>query len=94
MKIRYRRTGGVANIKMQMEFDSESLPPKNVATLEKLFRIKSTEEPAHPDDFVHELEILDDPKHKKMRFSDSRLTSEAVELFDYLTQRRKVAKEK
>jgi|GEM_PF-7120983 len=88
MKIRYRRTGGIANIKTQVDFDSEALPSEKLATLEKLLRLKSMGKSSHPDDFIHELEILDDPKHQKVRFADSRLPHDALALFDFLTQKR------
>lgn len=86
MKIRYRRTGGIANIKTQVEFDSESLPPKQVRTLEKLLKGKSLEKPLHPDDFIHELEVIDGEERTKLRFADSRLSPDALALFDYLAR--------
>ena len=87
MNIRYRRTGGIANIKTQMEFDSDSLPSKQLAVLKKLLKSKSLEKPLHPDDFIYELEVLDG-KTLKVRFADSRCNPDARALFDYLSQRR------
>ena len=84
MKIRYRRTGGIANIKTQIEFDSDSLPPEKVATLMSLLKGKSSDKSTHSDDFIHELEVIDDATHTKRHFAESQCSSDALELFDYL----------
>ena len=84
MKIRYRRTGGIANIKTQFEFESESLPPEKLTTLESLLKAKSSDKSKHSDDFIHELEVIDGASHQKLRFTDSQSSENALELFDYL----------
>ena len=84
MKVRYRRSGGIANIKTQFEFDSDSLPPEKLATLKTLLKGKSSKESTHSDDFIHELEVMDGATHTKRHFAESQGSSDALELFDYL----------
>ena len=84
MKIRYRRTGGIANLKTQFEFDSESLPPEKLSTLKSLLKGKSSGKSTSSDDFIHELEVMEGASHITRRFTDSQSSSAALELFDYL----------
>jgi Emfourin len=92
MKVRYRRTGGIANIKTQFEFDSDSLPPQKLETLKNLLKGKSSEKSTHSDDFIHELEVIDGASHRRLRFADSQCTPDDLALLDYLTQRYKDTK--
>jgi hypothetical protein len=84
MKIRYRRTGGIANIKIQVEFDSDSLPQEKIATLKRLLKGKSSKKSTRSDDFIHQLEVIDGATPVKRQFSDSQASSEDLELFDFL----------
>jgi hypothetical protein len=88
MKVRYRRTGGIANIKTQFEFDSDSLPPEKIDTLKSLLKGKSLEKSTRSDDFIHELEVISGATPVKRRFADSQCPPDALELFEYLSQRR------
>ena len=92
MKIRYRRTGGIANIKTMLEFDSDSLPANHQSTLKTLLKGKSREKSTHSDDFIHELEVIEGATRVKRRFADSQCTPEVLSLFEYLTQRHKDTK--
>ena len=84
MKFKYRRTGGIANIQIEREFDSENLPARHAATLEKLLKSKSTSKPSAPDEFIHELRT----GNKTLRFLDSQLSAEAIALFEFLASQR------
>jgi hypothetical protein len=88
MKVRYRRSGGIANIKTEIEFDSDSLPPEQLSTLKNLLKGKSSGKSTHSDDFIHELEVIDGATHIKRRFADSQCAADALKLFDHLSQRR------
>ena len=80
MKIRYRRSGGIANIVRTVEVDSDELPRK----FQNLLRTLESSDPLEPvqsDDFYHELEFEDG---RKICCSDSRCPPELLELFDYL----------
>jgi hypothetical protein len=82
MKIRYRRSGGIANIGRTVEVDSDDLPQK----FQNLLRTVESSDPLEPvqsDDFYHELEFEDG---RIIRCSDSRCPPDLLELFDYLTQ--------
>jgi hypothetical protein len=85
MKIIYRRTGGIANIKIEREFDSDSLPPIHAATLKHLLKSKSSTKPSHPDEFIHELRA----GNKTLRFLDSQLSSQEIEFFEFLARLQK-----
>jgi Emfourin len=83
MKIRYRRTGGIANVPRTVEVDLDVLPYK----FQNLLRTLESPDPLEPvqsDDFYHELEFEDG---KKICCTDSRCPPELLEFFDYLTQR-------
>jgi hypothetical protein len=83
MKIRYRRSGGLANIVRKVEVESDLLPQK----FQNLLRTLESSDPLEPDrsdDFYHELEFEDG---KKIRVTDSRCPPELLEFFDYLAQR-------
>ena len=88
MRVKYRRSGGIASIKIEREFDSASLPKEHAAALNHLLKKKSSTRPSHPDEFIHELQT----SNKNVRLLDSQLAPEALTFFDYLTQRRKDAK--
>jgi hypothetical protein len=82
MKIRYRRSGGIANIARTVETDSNELPHK----LQNLLRMLESSDPLEPvqsDDFYHELVFEDG---RIIRCTDSRCPPELLELFDYLLQ--------
>jgi len=84
MKIRYRRSGGIANVIRIVEVDSDELPHRLQNVL-KTLESSDPLEPVQSDDFYHELEFEDG---SKIRCSDSRCPPEVLELFDYLTQSR------
>ena len=81
MKIRYRRSGGVANIVREKEIDSNELPLRFQNVLGTL-QSSVSGEPANSDDFFHELEFEDG---RKFSCTDSRCPPDLLELFDYLT---------
>ena len=82
MKIRYKRSGGVANIIRKVEFESDQLPDKYQNLLRTL-QSSDPLEPAYPDDFYHELEFEDG---RIIRCSDSVSPPELLEFFEYLLQ--------
>ncbi|MCI0412604.1 hypothetical protein L0222_07365 [bacterium] len=82
MRIRYRRSGGIANIVREVEVDSEQLPHKLQNVLRTL-ESSGPLEPARSDDFYHELEFEDG---RKIRCTDSLCPPDVLELFDYLAQ--------
>jgi emfourin len=84
MKLTYRRTGGIANIKIEREFESDSLPANHADTLNHLLKNKSTTKISHPDEFIHELHT----GTRTLRFLDSQLSTEEIALFQFLTSLR------
>ena len=54
MKIRYRRSGGIANVVRTAEVDSDELPRK-FQNLLRTWEISDLLEPVQSDDFYHEL---------------------------------------
>jgi hypothetical protein len=84
MKIRYKRSGGIANIIRTVEFDSDELPHKYQNLLRTL-ESSDPVEPAYADDFYHQLDFEDG---RVIRCSDSVSPPELLEFFEYLTQRR------
>ncbi len=82
MKIRYRRSGGIANIVRKVEIDTDELPEKLQNVLNTL-QSPDPLEPAQSDDFYHELEFEDG---RKISCSDSRCPPDLLELFEYLDQ--------
>ena len=84
MKFKYRRTGGIANIKIEREFDSDSLPATHITTFNHLIKSTSTKKASVPDEFIHELRT----SNKTIRFLDSELSPEALALFAFLVSLR------
>ena len=90
MRIRYRRTGGIANVKIECEIDSDTLP----ANWEQTLRASHGQGTPQSDEFVHELKLENGTKYS---CTDSNCTPELMALFDqiyahFLTQRRNDAK--
>ncbi len=80
MKIRYRRSGGIANIIREVEIESTELPAKLQNFLQMLQSAKFLD-PVQSDDFFHEL-VLEDGR--TIRCTDSQCPPELLELFDFL----------
>jgi hypothetical protein len=83
MRIRYKRSGGIANIVKRVELDSTELPERLQLLLQTLRSMEPTE-PLHSDEFFHELELEDG---RKIRCTDSQCPRELLDLFYDLTQR-------
>jgi Emfourin len=90
MKVVYTRSGGFANIKTRIEFESSQLPSHLQNVLQNCTE-SPPREPTQSDDFFHELKFADG---REFRCTDSRCTQEMIQLFDYLTRRREDAKKK
>ena len=82
MKIRYRRSGGLANIAREIEVDSQKLAPSLQAYLRTL-RIMEATEPRQSDDFFHELFLEDG---RIIRCAESRCEPELLELLQALEE--------
>jgi hypothetical protein len=83
MKIRYKRSGGIANIVKRVELDSTEMPDRLQRFLQTLRSIGSSE-PLHSDEFFHELMLEDG---RTIRCTDSQCPPDLLELFNALTQR-------
>jgi hypothetical protein len=80
MKIRYKRTGGIANITKHVEIDSTELPDHLQTLLDSLKPIAKTE-PLRSDDFFHELYLEDG---RIIRCTESQCSPELLELLSVL----------
>jgi hypothetical protein len=97
MKIRYKRSGGFANISSTVELDSAKLPQKKAKELKSLVnKAKFFQQPADvmkpshaADDFEHEVEISDGARSHTVRRLDSQSTKELIRLFDRLHEESK-----
>lgn len=90
MRIRYKQTGGFANIATRIEIDSVELPA-NLQLLLQTFIPVEPAEPLHSDEFFHELELEDG---RTIRCTDSQCPPALLELFEYLIQRRRGTEKK
>jgi Emfourin len=93
MKLRYTRSGGIANIRTSVEIDSEKLPEKKAKKILNLVQAarlsksskKSSVAPL-PDDFHHVLEIKEGKRSYRIAGCDSECSPELLRLFDELQQ--------
>lgn len=94
MKIRYKRSGGFANITTSLDIDSRNLPAKKASEIHALVqKARVFEQPPSlnreesvADDLKHELEIDDGSRSHRIVRSDSQSSPELVQLFDRLQQ--------
>ena len=94
MKIRYSRSGGLANIKMSIEIDSEQLAPAKEKEIRSLLDaaklsqkpMRSDAKASMPDDLQHELEVQEGERHHHVLLNDSECTVDQLRLFDRLHQ--------
>ena len=88
MKIRYRRTGGIANVKIDVELDSAELPTNWRSIVHSAMTVNAG--PAQSDEFLHELFLEDGTR---ISCTDCHCTPELMAFFDrlyahFLIQRR------
>ncbi|HET6268305.1 MAG TPA: protealysin inhibitor emfourin [Acidobacteriota bacterium] len=96
MLIKYRRTGGVANIPLIVEVDSAKLPSAESSELEQLVEncgVLSGPDPAIPgpsvpDDFHNKLEIEHENRWIRIDRTDAESSRELLALYDWLRQHR------
>lgn len=93
MKLRYSRTGGIANITTRVEIDSEKLPrgrAKQILDLVQIARhsqsLEKTLAQPLPDDFQHDLEIIEGNRRYRIHQCDSKCSPDVLRLFDLLQQ--------
>ncbi len=93
MKLRYTRTGGIANITTRLEIDSEKLSTKNSKKILDLIQIAKRSQSLEktltsplPDDFHHNLEIVEGDRRYRIHRCDSECPPEILRLFDLLQQ--------
>jgi hypothetical protein len=77
MRIRYKRSGGIANIIKRAEFDSSELPESLQIFLNTLSSF-SVERPLQSDEFFHELEFEDG---RIFRCTDSQCPPHVLDFF-------------
>ena len=95
MKLRYRRTGGIANVKIDVELDSAELPTNWRSIVHSPSSVNAPDA-VQPDEFLHELFLEDGTR---ISCTDSHCTPELMVFFDrlyaqFLTQRRSDTKKK
>lgn len=94
MKLRYRRSGGFANIATTVELDSAKLPKRKAAEIRSLVEeagvfdlpVESPKQAAAPDDLEHLLEITDGSLRRSLHRCDSQCGPELMRLFDRLQE--------
>ena len=97
MKIRYKRSGGFANITTRVELDSSTLLPPRASEIHSLVEnarvfeqpAELPSQPAAPDDLRHSLEITDGNRRHEIHRSDSQCAPELLRLFDLLQEEKK-----
>ncbi|MGH9857905.1 MAG: protealysin inhibitor emfourin [Acidobacteriota bacterium] len=89
MRIRYKRSGGIANVVTRIEFDSSELP-QNLQLLLQTLRPLPPSEPLHSDEFFHELQLEDG---RTIRCTDSHCPPPLLNFFEFLTQRHRDTEE-
>jgi hypothetical protein len=93
MRIRFERTGGVANIALRSEIDSAELTPKRAEQLKRLvdkalpFDQSGTSlAPGMSDQFQYEITIEDGAQTHRLRTSDEASSDDLKLLCDFLGQ--------
>ena len=92
MRIRYTRSGGIANISISIEIDLQKLPREIVNQIRGLLKLSDAfhlkgrpkAHPRIPDDLHHELEIGKGEKCRRISCNDSECPPHLLEIFDRL----------
>jgi len=92
MRISYERSGGLANIPLKLEVDSESLPEDQAKELKRLIEAADLfNQPATPpapkdapDQYHYEITVEDGKRTRTIQTSDMAASAELLTLFDWL----------
>jgi hypothetical protein len=92
MRIRFERSGGIANIPLRAELDSDQMPRDRAQELERLVeRARPFDQSAQPsaaeptpDDLQYEMTIEDAGRTHTIRTGDTAATDDFKLLFDFL----------
>lgn len=91
MRIRYERSGGLANIGLKYEVDSEKLPGDKAEQMKRLIEeARLFDQPAKsasmnvPDEFQYEMTVEDGGRMHTIQTTDTTASSELLTLFDWL----------
>ena len=92
MRLRFERTGGIANIPLRAELDSAEMPAERSETLKGLVeRVRPFDQPAEAhgpvamaDQFHYEVTFEDAAGKHIVRTSDDKASDDLKLLFDYL----------
>lgn len=92
MLIRYQRSGGLANIPLSLDIDSEKLPEHKAKEIHRLIEeARLFDQPAKanvskdaPDQFQYELTLEEGNRKHTIQTSDTAATNELLTLFDLL----------
>lgn len=92
MKLRYKRSGGFANITTTVELDSTKLPKRKASEIHSLVEkarvfdqpARTSRQAAAADDLEHLLEITDGARSHTVHRCDSQCGPELMRLFDQL----------
>ena len=85
MRLRVRRLGGLAGVKLRADVDTDDLPAGHTPELDAALRglaWGSVGAPPHPDAFRYELTRLDDPQRPSVIVNEHELPSELDPLID------------
>jgi hypothetical protein len=92
MRIRYERSGGLANIPLKLEVDSDTLPAGQAKELKRLIEGADLfNQPASPaaakgvaDQFQYEISVEDGKRKQTIRTTDTAAPAELLGLVDWL----------
>lgn len=94
MKIHFTRTGGVAGTKLDLEINTEKLPPGEARRLENLVSAASifgrppipASAPSSPDRFTYRLSVEDGARKSEVEVGESSLPKDFEPLLDHLVE--------
>jgi hypothetical protein len=85
VRLRIRRTGGIAGVRLRAELDTSELPPAHGARVEEAVRGLSEQPPTpppHPDAFRYEITQLEDPDSSPVSIYERDLPPELKDLVE------------
>lgn len=102
MKIRFTRTGGVAGARLNVEVDTDTLPPEDAKPLRDLIaaaspalrRSRSGGAESGADRFVYRIALDDGGRKTEIDLDDSSIAPELQPLLDHLLERARRARAK
>lgn len=90
MKIKFRRSGGFANIPVEVEIDTENmeqtLSGQLQSLVEKVLPLHQEQVDPMPDMHSYELTLDIEGQEQSLNTNDAHLTDDLANLFDFLLQ--------